>query len=260
MSPIAMVRAVPDSFAGALVMGERPSIDVGNARAQHAAYRKMLSDAGYQVRTVAADEGCPDCPFIEDTAVVLDSFAMITRPGAEERQPEVGPVAEALGELMPVARMEAPATLDGGDVLRVGNTLFVGKSARTNPEGIAWLAEMASADGLRVVAVPLSGVLHLKTAVLGLDDETVLIAPQFTDPAAFVGYRWVEKPPGEALSSALRLHDGRVVVTANSPLTMGAVSVAGFDVEWFDAYEFQKADGGLTCLSLLFNMEGGTDE
>lgn len=251
--PNAMVRAVPDSFVDALTMGGKPLLDADRAREQHLRYRQMLSDAGYQVSVVAADEDCPDCPFIEDAAVVLDSFAVATRPGAPERQPEVGPVAGALARMMPIAELTDPATLDGGDVLRMGKTLFVGKSARTNTEGIRQLAALAADDGLRVVAAPLTGVLHLKTAILGLDDETILIASQYTDPTVYVGHRLIEKPRGESLASALRLHDGRVVVTADTPLTMGVVSVAGFDVEWFDASEFQKADGGLTCLSLLFD-------
>lgn len=251
--PRAMVRAVPDSFSNALTMGDRPVIDVGRARAQHDAYRGMLAAAGYGVTVVPTDESCPDSPFIEDTAVVLDSFAVVTRPGAPERQPEVEPVAEALSRLMPVAEITDPGTVDGGDVLRMGKTLFVGKSERTNTEGIRQFASLAADDGLRVVAAPLTGVLHLKTAILGLDDETILIASEYTDPTAYVGMRLIEKPRGESLASALRLHDGRVVVTANSPLTMGAISVAGFDIEWFDASEFQKADGGLTCLSLLFD-------
>lgn len=247
-----MIREVPGTFANALVMGERPLINVDRARDQHAAYGEMLSGAGYEVSVLPGDDLCPDSPFIEDTAVVLDNFAIITRPGTPEREPEVPPVAEALGALMPTFEIKAPGTVDGGDVLRLGRTLFVGKSARTNDAGLAQFAEHASADGMRVVAAPLRGVLHLKTAVLGLDDETILIASEYTDPRVFIGYRLVEKPSAEVTSSALQLHDGRVVVTANSPLTMGAVGAAGFEVDWVDVSEFQKADGGLTCLSLLF--------
>ncbi len=250
--PFAMLRRVPETFSDAIVMGDRPIISVDKAREQHDAYRRMLVDAGYQVTLLPADDDCPDCPFIEDTAVVLDSLAVMTRPGAVERQPEGGPVAEALARIMPIVEIEDPGTLDGGDVLRMGKTLFVGKSARTNTEGIKQFADFAAEDGLRVIAAPLTSVLHLKTAILGLDAETILISSQYTDPATYVGFRLIEKPRGETLSSALRLHDGRVVITANSPLTMGVVSVAGFDVEWFDASEFQKADGGLTCLSLLW--------
>lgn len=251
--PRAMVREVPDSFVQALTMGDRPVLDVERARSQHAAYRGMLTEAGYDLTVVAADESCPDCPFIEDAAVVLDTFAIITRPGAPERQPETGPVADALSVLMPIQAIEAPGTVDGGDVMKVGNTVFIGRSARTNDAGIAQFAELASADGLRVVAAPVSEVLHLKSAVVPLDDETILIASDCTDPSVFVGYRLIEKPPSEKHGSALRLHDGRVVVTANSPMTIGTLQGAGYEVGWADTTEFQKADGGLTCLSLLFD-------
>jgi dimethylargininase len=243
---------VPDSFSNALTMGERPMLDVARARAQHDAYRRMLADAGYHVGVVPPDENCPDCPFIEDAAVVLDGVAVVTRPGAPQRRGETPPVGAALSELMPVAEMTEPATMDGGDVLRIASTVFVGRSSRTNQEGIAQLAEIASGVGLRVVAAPVSKVLHLKSAVAALDEETLLMAPGCTDPAVFLGYRVIEKHPGETGASALRLHDGSIVMTANTPLTMGLVSAAGFDVDWFDSSEFQKADGGLTCLSILF--------
>ena len=249
--PKAWVREVPESFSDALVMESRPVIDVARARAQHDAYRQMLTGAGYEVTVVAPDESCPDCPFIEDTAVILDSVVVITRPGAPERRPETGVVATVMSESMATVELTEPATLDGGDVLRLGSTMFVGRSRRTNDAGIRQLADFASADGIRVVAAPVSKLLHLKSAVLGLDDETILIATDCTDPAAFIGYRMIEKPPSERGASALRLHDGSVVVTANTPLTMGLVSGAGFEVDWFDSSEFQKADGGLTCLSLL---------
>jgi dimethylargininase len=249
--PKAWVREVPDSFSDALVMEGRPSIDVARARVQHDAYRQMLTGAGYEMTVIPADEGCPDCPFIEDTAVILDSIALITRPGAPERRPETGSVATVLHESMQTVELTEPATLDGGDVLRLGSTLFVGRSQRTNDAGIRQIAEIASGDGIRVIAAPVSKLLHLKSAVLGLDDETILMATDCTDPAVFVGYRVIEKPPGERGASALRLHDGSIVVTANTPVTMGLVSGAGFEVDWFDSSEFQKADGGLTCLSLL---------
>ncbi|MFO7299957.1 MAG: arginine deiminase family protein [Actinomycetes bacterium] len=251
--PRAFVREVPDSFVDALTMGERPVLDVARAREQHAAYRRMLEGAGYEVTVIPADENCPDCPFIEDTAVVLDGFAIATRPGADTRKPEVGPVAEALSAFMPVHRITEPATIDGGDVMRVGKDVFIGISARTDQEGIRQFASFAEPHGFRVVGVPVSRVLHLKSAVVPLDDGTLLIASDCVDPAAFAGYRLVEKPPAEKTGSALRLHDGRVAVTANTPGIIAAVEAAGFKVVPTDTTEFQKADGGLTCLSLLFD-------
>jgi dimethylargininase len=154
---------------------------------------------------------------------------------------------------MPVHHITEPGTVDGGDVMRVGKDVFIGRSARTNDAGIAQFAEIATQYGFRVVAAPVSKVLHLKSAVVPIDDETLLIASDCTDPATFVGYRLIEKPPAEKDGSALRLHDGRVIVTANSPMTIGTLQGAGYEVGWTDTTEFQKADGGLTCLSLLFD-------
>jgi dimethylargininase len=252
MNPTALVRAVPDSFANALVMGERPSIDVGRARQQHLAYKSFLKDAGYAVVTVAADEAHPDCPFIEDAAVVLDTLAVITRPGALERRGETGPVGDALQSMLTVRRIEAPGTIDGGDVLRMGSKVFIGLSTRTNQEAIDQFATFAAEDGLSVVAVPVSGVLHLKSAVVALDDDSVLIAPDCVDVAYFAEYRQIEKAPNEDhLASVLRLRGGILAMTTTAPETAERLRAAGFDPQFVDSSEFQVADGGLTCLSIL---------
>ena len=252
MQPIAFVRAVPVSFRDALVMGTRPILDVDRARAQHRQYQAVLQTAGYQVRVLSGDEAHPDCPFIEDAAFVLASFAVATRPGAPERRGEVPPVAAALAELMPVRPIEDPGTIDGGDVLRLGSTVYVGRSSRTNDDAIRQLADMAADDDLDVVAVPVSNVLHLKSAVAVLDDETVLIAPGCVDRDIFAGYRILEKAPGEEhLASVLRLRTGVLAVTTTAPETTKRLEQAGFDLIEADSSEFQAADGGLTCLSIL---------
>lgn len=251
---IALVRAVPDSFVDALVMGERPAIDLGRARSQHAAYRKLLEGDGYEVRVIVADEAYPDCPFVEDTAVVLDTVAVATRPGSPQRRGEVAAVAVELERILPVRAIEAPGTLDGGDVLRVGKTLFVGRSARTNDAGIAQLQAIGATDGLAVVAASVRHVLHLKSAVAQLDDETLLVAPDCVDVDLFAGYRIVEKAKGEEhLASVLRLGSGRLAATTTAPATLQRLEQSGFAVEPVDSSEFQAADGGLTCLSVLID-------
>ena len=252
MKPTAFVRAVPNSFADALVMGERPSIDVKRAREQHRVYRAVLEKAGYSVHMIAADEAHPDCPFIEDAAVVLDSMAVITRSGAPERRGETGPVEATLTSLFPIRHIEAPGTIDGGDVLRVGSTVFIGRSTRTNKEGIRQLAEHVAADGLLAVAVPVSGVLHLKSAVVAIDDETLLIARDYVDADFFARYRLVEKVAGEEhLASLLRLRGGGLAMTTTAPQTTARLRAEGFTPQLVDSSEFQAADGGLTCLSIL---------
>lgn len=252
MNPTALIRSVPDSFAKALVMGERPSIDVLRAREQHRLYQSFLEGAGYTVETVATDEAHPDCPFIEDAAVVLDTLAVITRPGAPERRGETGPVEGALRPLLGIRRIEAPGTIDGGDVLRIGSTVFIGVSTRTNKQAIDQFAGFAAEDDLAVVAVPVSRVLHLKSAVVALDDETVLIAPDCVDAGRFSDYRQIEKARGEShLASVLRLRGGVLGMTTTAPETTARLQAAGFDPVLVDSSEFQAADGGLTCLSIL---------
>ena len=252
MNPTALIRAVPDSFADALVMGERPRIDVERARIQHHAYKSLLEDAGYSVVNVDADEAHPDCPFIEDAAVVLDTLAVITRPGAPQRRGETRPVAAALEPMLSIRRIEAPGTIDGGDVLRMGSTVYIGLSTRTNGEANDQFAAFAADDGLAVIPVPVRGVLHLKSAVAAIDDETVLIAPDCVDAEHFSQYRQIQKAPGEAhLASVLRLRLGRLAMTTTAPETTRRLRAAGFDPQLVDSSEFQAADGGLTCLSIL---------
>jgi dimethylargininase len=249
---VALVRAVPDSFVNAIVLGERPTIDLDRARSQHAMYRQVLERHGYEVRIVPADEAHPDCPFVEDAAVVLDTVAVATRPGAAARRGEVAAVTAELGHLKPMRTIEAPGTLDGGDVLRMGDTLYVGRSTRTNDAGIEQLATHAMEDGLRTVAVPVRGVLHLKSAVAQLDDSTLLVALQCVDVDLLTDYRIVEKVTGEEhLASVLRLGSGRLVTTTTAPRTRQLLREHGYVTEVVDSSEFQAADGGLTCLSIL---------
>ena len=175
--PIALVRGVPETFAQAIVRGSAPVIDVVRARSQHTGYCRALSEAGYAVELIAADDAHPDCPFVEDAAVVLDELAIVTLPGAESRRGEVGPVAEAVGRHREPRRIEPPATVDGGDVLWIGDQLYVGRSERTNDAGIGQFARYAAEEGLTTTAVDVRDVLHLKSAVSYLGDGTVLLAP-----------------------------------------------------------------------------------
>src|SRR5215470_10804141 len=179
----ALTRPIPSSFSQALCAAppEQP-IDVALARAQHAAYCAALAACGATVDTLAGDEACPDSCFLEDTAVVVGGRALITRPGAPSRRAETPAVATALARWLEVVPMTAPATLDGGDCMRVGDTLYVGRSARSNALGIAQL----SALGLRVVPIDLPrGVLHLKCVCSPLGDDRILLAEQSIPPATF---------------------------------------------------------------------------
>lgn len=252
---LALVRAVPDSFPEALVRGPRPQIDLAEARAQHSRYVRTLVDAGYAVDVITTDENHPDCPFVEDVAVALEHVAVVTRPGAISRRGETEPVAASLATHRALRRIEAPGTLDGGDVLTVGDQCFVGRSARSNADGIRQFARFAAEGGYATTPVDVSGVLHLKSAVSCLDDQTLLIGPGTVPETMFAGFRIIPKVESEIhLASTLRMRNGRLLMTANAPGTAERVASSGFDVDLIDMSNFQAVDGGLTCLSILLSL------
>lgn len=253
MAPTALIRPVPDSFEQALVREGRPSLDVSRARDQHDQYRAQLERSGYQVEVVPSDDAHPDCLFIEDTAVVLGNVAVVTIPGAAARRGETPPVAEALGRHFALERIAAPGTLDGGDVMITDHALYVGRSERTNDHGIDQLRQIAAAQGLELIQVGVQGTLHLKSAVLPVDDETVVVTPDAVDEAALDGLRLIYEAGSERNRfSALPLVDARLLVTANAPKTSELVAGLGIEVSPIDVSEIQAADGGLTCMSILF--------
>ena len=250
--PIAVLRAVPGSFAAAL-SSEHPasSIDVAAARVQHQAYRRALEDGGFSTLVLPADDDHPDCPFIEDTAVVIGDRALITRPGHPSRRGEAAVVAAALRTMVTVETMQAPATLDGGDVLQGAGRVLVGISGRTNRAGVAALAEFAAASGREVIPVNVRAGLHLKSAVTAISDAAVLAWTDGVDEGAFLEVEVVPVPgtaPGAA--NCVRLPDGRVLVSAAHPDAAAVLEAYGLGVVRVGVSEFAKADGGLTCLSI----------
>ena len=249
---IAFTREVSRSVARCeLTHVARAPIDVEAARAEHAAYERALADVGCEVRRLPCDEEHPDAVFVEDTAVVLDELAVIARPGAESRRGETAAVAEALGTLRPLARVVAPGTLDGGDVLRVGRRLYVGVGARTNGEGVAQLRAFAAPFGYDVRAVTTRGCLHLKSAVTAVADDLLLVNPDWVDPAAFDGLRTLAVDPTEPFAANALLVNGRVLHGAHFPATRRHLEAAGVRVVPVPAAELAKAEGGVTCGCLL---------
>jgi dimethylargininase len=249
----ALLRAVADTFDRAIVSEHGRVPDVARARRQHETYAAALRRAGYGIEMLPADDDHPDCVFIEDTAVVLGSVVIAARPGAEERRDEVTRVVEHLGGRFPITWIEPPGTLDGGDVMIMGDTVYVGRSKRTNDEGIAQLRVVAERQGSAVVAVPVAGVLHLKSGVLPVDDYTVVVTPGTVDESLLTGLRIVYEAPHERHAfSALPLRNGEVLVTAKAPDTAALVADLGLRVVPVDVSEIQAADGGLTCISILF--------
>lgn len=250
---VAVTRGVPSSLARCeLTFRERQPIDVDRAVAQHAEYAALLGELGLEVVEIPADPDFPDCCFVEDVAVVLDGLAVLVRPGAASRRGETRAVAEVLTRFRPLAHVEAPATLEGGDVLAVGRTLFVGSSARSNAAGLERLRELAEPRGYRVIGVTVSGCLHLKSAVTALDDARVLANPAWIDLKPFRELDVVGVSPEEpGAANVLRVGD-TIVAHPGFPRTLDRIAALGYDVRPLDVSEFLKAEAALTCKSLLF--------
>jgi dimethylargininase len=252
--PTAITRALPASYARALaaVPPEIP-IDVDRACVEHAAYRAALAALGATVTVLPADEACPDCVFVEDTAVIAAGLALITRPGAPSRRAETAPILAALAPHLAIATMDGPATLDGGDCMRVGRTIYVGRSARTNTAGIARLAEVFAPRGLTVVPIDLpAGVLHLKCVCAPLGDDRIALADGALDRALFAGVAIVAIPAEETYAANVVAVGDHVIVAAEFPRTRAILGDLGFTVHPVPTGEVRKADGSLTCQSLIF--------
>ncbi len=246
---IALTRSVPASIANCeLTHLQREPINVERARQQHRAYEETLALLGYTIVHLPDTPQLPDSVFVEDTAVVTDEIAIITRPGAESRRPETDTVADVLRQYRPVVHIQEPGTLDGGDVLLVGRKFFVGKSDRTNEAGIEQLRMYLTPFGYSVDEVALNDCLHLKTAVTALDDTTVLLNPAWV---TLPGFDAIEVDPQEAFAANVLLTPHGVMMSAAFPRTIERVRNHGIDVHPVDASELAKAEGGLTCCSLL---------
>lgn len=256
MKAVALTREVPSSIARCeLTHLERIAIDVGRAAAQHAAYESTLEQLGCVIERVAAAPEHPDSVFVEDTALVLDELGVVARPGADSRRGETHGVATALGRYRRLACLQAPATLDGGDVLSLGRRVFVGQSSRTNLAGARQLEQMVRPHGYEVRVVPVGRCLHLKSAVTAVGDETILINPQWADASLFGAARCIEVDPSEPhAANALRIGDV-VVMPQSAPRTAERLEAAGFRVSTVDVSELAKAEAGVTCCSLIVRLE-----
>jgi dimethylargininase len=237
----------------ALTFLQRQPIDFPRALAQHAAYVDALQRAGLEVHTLPADPDLPDACFVEDTAILVDECAVITRPGIESRRDEVKSVAAALDRFRPTVHITAPGTIEGGDVLRVGRTFFVGQTPRTNAEGTRQFAAAVAIHEYDVVPVTPTGCLHLKSAVTYIGDETVLVNPEWIEVDLFSRWQCVPVAPEEPYGANALLAAGRVHVAASAPLTARKLQALGFNTVLLDTSEFEKAEAALTCLSLLFD-------
>lgn len=232
----------------------RDPIDMTKALAQHAAYSDLLGTLGCDVVILNANHAYPDAVFVEDTAVVLDEIAILASPGAESRRGEVAGVEAELVNHRAIARIELPGTLDGGDVVVNGRVILVGRSARTNEEGTARLAAIVSKLGYVVRRVGMRDCLHLKSACCALPDGRLLVNPSWVELKDLRGFDIVEVDAFEPFAADV-LTVGRTVVSgAAHPRTAALIGALGFDSRTVDLSEFAKAEGGVTCLSLIFEQ------
>jgi dimethylargininase len=255
---IALVRRpTPDLADGIVTHIERRPVDAFLAAEQHAGYRAALAAAGWEIREVEPAPGCPDATFVEDSVVVVEGTAVLTRSGAAARRAE-GPGTEAavrdLG--LDVVRITGEGTLDGGDVLQVGSTVYVGRGGRTDAEGIRQLRAHLTPLGRTVVPVRLQAVLHLKSAVTALPDGTFLALPELLEPGAFPGARPVTEDAG---CHVVPLGGDRVLMSASAPRTADRLADLGFTPVVVDIGEFEKLEGCVTCLSVLVRPPAPTD-
>jgi dimethylargininase len=227
----------------------RTPVDVALAKAQHAAYADALAACGWMIQQAPAAEDCPDSVFIEDTVVVCEDLAVLARPGASARRAEVAGVAGIVRSLgLRTASIHEPGTLDGGDVLQAGHTVYVGRGGRTNGAGIRQLRALLAPLGRTVIAVPLGNVLHLKSAVTALPDGTFLLLPHLVPASLFPAVRPVEE---EAGCHVVPLGADRVLIAASAPRTAKLLDDVGFIPVVVDISEFEKLEGCVTCLSVL---------
>jgi len=233
-------------------IGRQP-IDVERAREQHGAYVAALRSAGYDVVVLPEAADLPDAVFVEDTAILLDAVAVITMPGARSRRPELDSVATALASFRPVVRMQPGGTIDGGDVLHIGKSLYVGRTPRSDDAGIATLADIVAPHGYTVRPVRVDGCLHYKSGVSYIGRDTVLANPAWIDVTELDGVRVLEVDPSEPWAANTVLAGDTVLISQSCPKTADLLAAEGFDVRMLDIGEFQKAEGGLSCLSLLLD-------
>ncbi|MFH1279842.1 MAG: arginine deiminase-related protein [Candidatus Eisenbacteria bacterium] len=248
----AIVRRPPESFAKGITTAGLGMPDAGRAREQHEAYVEALRSCGLAVDVLPPLEAYPDSCFVEDTAVFLDASVVLARPGAPSRRGEERATRETLARHRPVEAIEAPGTLDGGDVLRAGDRWFVGISTRTNEAGAAALGRAIEREGGIWKPVPLAGGLHLKSDVNRIGGGRLLVTPSFAGREEFRGVERITVPGDEKYAANSLEVNGRLLVPAGFPRTRALLEGTGMDVIVVDVSEFQKMDGGLTCLSLRF--------
>ena len=227
-------------------------VDFALALEQHAGYRDALRSCGADVITLEVNREMPDCVFVEDTAIVLDEIAILRSMGAPSRRGEPTAIEQELRRYRPIARVSLPATIDGGDVVRAGRSLYVGVSPRTNAAGIESLREIVGPYGYRVTAVPVHGCLHLKTACSALADGRLLVNREWIDVTPLPAGKLLDVPAPEPWAGDVLVIGERVILSDAFPGTARLLVDEGFATIPVSVSEFAKVEGGVTCMSLVF--------
>ncbi|MEO1258089.1 MAG: dimethylargininase [Bacteroidota bacterium] len=232
---------------------DRSPIDIAVAQQQHATYEKALQHLGCKIIRADAAPDLPDSVFVEDCCVVLDEIAIITNPGATSRKPEIVGVKKALQSFRPLMQISEPGMLDGGDVLVIGKEIWVGLSSRSNETGVEQLRTFAAPHGYSVKGVSVNGCLHLKSAVTQVGERTVLLNPDWIDRTVFTDFEIIETHPEEPGAANALLVNERVIFPVDFPRTALRLTEAGVELFFVDNSEVIKAEGGVTCCSVIFN-------
>jgi len=255
-----MLTAITRAVSPAMVHCEisfidRCPIDLSKAQGQHHAYEMLLEKLGARVLSLPAEPALPDSMFVEDPAIVLDELAVILPLGTESRRPEAASLAKALSSFRKLEYVSLPGTLEGGDVLRIGLKVFVGLTRRSNAEGLRQLASILAPHNYEVIAVPVTGCLHLKSAVTHIGGNTLLANRAWFDAAPFAAYDWIDVNPAEPHAANALAFGGTIIFPASFPHTRARMEGRGFHVTPIDISELQKAESGLTCSSLIFHAQ-----
>ena len=250
--PTALTRAISPLLVDCeLTHLERAPIDIHIAEEQHREYERALEKMGYTIRRLPETPHLPDGVFVEDTAVVFPEIAIITRPGAESRRPETDTMATVLKEYRELRFIEAPGTIDGGDVLTLGKHVYIGDSQRTNRAAIQQFAEILQPFGYTVTAVPVTECLHLKTAIAPLEDDLLLINPDWVDGDIFHDHQIETVHPNEPFGANVMRRENHALCSKAFPKTANLLTKKGYDVITINQSEMAKAEAGLTCCSVI---------
>jgi dimethylargininase len=252
-----MLTAITRAVSPAIVHCElsfidRKPIDLAKAQKQHHAYENLLETLGARVISLPAEPDLPDSMFVEDPAIVLDELAVILPLGTVTRRREAPSIAQVLAKFRKLQYISLPAILEGGDVLRIGRKLFVGLTQRSNAEGIRQLAAILAPHDYEVISVPVTGCLHLKSAVTHLGGTTLLANRAWFDTSPLAGHEWIDVDPTEPNAANALALGGTIIFPASFPSTRARIEARSFRVTRLDISELQKAESGLTCSSLLF--------